>query len=159
MVRLIEKPYHSSRKNERDAFLRNCMAMIKDPLEREDYDRVESEINGAYYELIPMANALPPPDPMERIGPAAVQAGWHGIEIDVLRGFVRQGRKIGRITGKDIEVDGRLMNREEIRYLTRPAWTRQPDANFDEIKWKASWPPIREVRIDDHGDPYFVDQG
>src|SRR5689334_961755 len=94
MARLIEQPYDPSRKSERDARLKLCMTLVKEPIERDDYDRVESEINAAYRDLAPMVNALPAPDPMERIGPAAVWAGWHGEEIDVLKGFIRQGRKV-----------------------------------------------------------------
>lgn len=159
MARLIEQPYDPSRKPERDARLKLCMTLVKEPLERDDYDRVESEINAAYRDLAPMANAMPAPDPMERIGPAAIRAGWHGAEIDVLKGFVRQGRKIGRVTWQSIEVDGGMIMREKIRDLTRPAWTRQPGANFDEAKWRESWPPIREVRVDEYGDSVFVEQG
>lgn len=123
-VRLIEQPYDPSRKGERDGRLRLYMSLTEEPMEREDYDRVLSEINSAYRDLIPMANPLPAPDPMERIAPAAIRMGWHGQEIDILQGFVRQGRKIGRVTWKEVEVDNGLMSREQIRDLTRPAWTR-----------------------------------
>ncbi len=58
MARLVEQPYDSSRKPERDARLRLCLTLIKEPLERDDYDRVESEINAAYRDLAPMVNAL-----------------------------------------------------------------------------------------------------
>ena len=159
MARLIEQLYDPSRKPERDARLKLCMTLVKEPLERDDYDRVESEINAAYRDLAPMVNALPAPDPMERIGPAANRAGWHGAEIDVLKGFIRQGRTIGRVTWEGVEVDGAVMTREKIRDLTRPAWTRQPGANFDEAKWRESWPPIREVVVNEYGDPVFVERG
>ena len=159
MERLIAQPYDPSRKPERDARLKLCMTLVKEPLERDDYDHVESEINAAYRDLAPMVNALPAPDPMERIGPAAIRAGWHGAEIDVLKGFIRQGRKIGRVTWQSVEVDGGMMTREKIRDLTRPAWTRQPGANFDEAQWRESWPPIREVVMNEYGDPIFVDRG
>jgi hypothetical protein len=159
MARLIAQPYDPSRKPERDARLKLCMMLLKESLERDYYDRVESEINAAYRDLAPMVNALPAPDPMERIRPAAIRAGWHGAEIDVLKGFIRQGRKIGRVTWKGVEVDGGMITREKIRDLTRPAWTRQPGANFDEEKWRESWPPIREVRVDEYGDSVFVEQG
>jgi len=61
MARLIEQPYDSTRKPERDARLRLCLTLIKEPLERDDYDRVESEINAAYRDLAPMVNACPRP--------------------------------------------------------------------------------------------------
>jgi hypothetical protein len=158
-VRTIGQFYHPSRKSERDARLKECMVRLLDPLSRDDFDRVESEINKAYGDIMPMANPLPAPDPMLRIAPAALRMGWLGAEIDILQGFVRQGRKVGRVTWKDVEVDTGLMSREEIRNLTRPAWTRQPGASFDENAWRESWPPIREVRIDEHADAVFVDQG
>ena len=156
MVRLIEQPCDPSRKPERDARLKLCMTLVKEPLERDDYNRVESEINAAHRDLAPMVNALPAPDPMEHIGPAAIRAGWHGAEIDVLKGFIRQGRTIGRVTWQSVEVDGGMMTREKIRDLTRPAWTRQAGANFDEAQWRESWPPIREVVVNELGDPIFV---
>src|SRR5229473_1452212 len=41
MARLIEQPYDPSRKPERDARLRLCLTLIKEPLERDDDDRRE----------------------------------------------------------------------------------------------------------------------
>src|SRR5260370_30768297 len=105
MARLIEQPYDSTRKGERDARLRACLVYIKEPLEREDFDRVENEISRAYRDLMPMATPLPAPDPMERVGAAAIRMGWLREEIDILSGFVRRGRKVGRVTWKDVEID------------------------------------------------------
>src|SRR5260370_2500517 len=126
MARLVEQPYDRSRKPQRDARLRLCLTLIKEPLARDDYDRVESDINAAYRDPAPLVNALPAPDPMERIGPAAIRAGWHGAEIDVLKGFIRQGRKIGRVTWESVEVDGAIMTPDQTRDLTLPPCTPQP---------------------------------
>src|SRR5260370_814791 len=149
----MEEPERGSA--EFDGTRRLCLRLIKEPLERDDYDRVESEINAAYRDRAPMVNALPAPDPMDRIGPKAIRAGWHGAEIDVLKGFIRQGRKIGRVTWESVEVDGAMMTREKVRDLTRPAWTRQPGANFDEGTWRESWPPILAVRVKQKAKPEF----